>query len=297
MKASRGFFQGFLTFTFLFSIESHAYITPAPYLLQTIAKKRAGLKTFIFKSKVSAIQSDGKPGAVFLARNSIDLVRHTIRIRLMDESGREFFSTEKQFNAPTQREAGRDLSFISDVLLVDNDPAVLRQVLVDAGVPIQAQAGVTVEPIKDEMIRNPSEAEYLGRWSGAVYWVVGHKARAQWWIEKDTFLPQRLVLPASNTNTLGLSETKVGAIEYRLSQYRYPKEIPFPRQVEIYLRPELGSESGERLVMREEISEMEINTPLTDLRQPVRSSGSLDSQSAVSSNVRASVQAYLSLLR
>ncbi|CAK9249844.1 unnamed protein product [Sphagnum jensenii] len=88
------------------------------------------------------------------------------------------------------------------------------------------------------------ENTFLKRWNGASAWVIGKPTTAQFWIEKDSFLPVRLIVKDQD-------------IQY--SRYRYSQDLPFPRTISMAQTGTAGK-PGE-MEFEEAVGDSSVNSP------------------------------------
>jgi hypothetical protein len=228
-----------------------AYIPPASFLIKNMASKRSGLKTLKTASTVSGFDS-GKPSGVhFKTVSFFSAVNQTWKSAAYDDAGNELFAIEKKaqeipLSWSVLFEAGpRELSKALEraeipVNEVREEKPIERPVSKRSPEPLPSGAVVLSHSAADEPI---PENTFLKRWNGAVAWVIGKPTSAQFWIEKDSFLPVRLIVKDQD-------------VQY--SHYRYSQDLPFPRVISLSVAG-TGDKPGEML-FEENLNDSSVNT-------------------------------------
>ena len=100
--------------------------------------------------------------------------------------------------------------------------ALIEIALKARGLPVQLEDELV--KMKDEDERRASEDERLTRWNAAVAWVIGGSKDGdpQLWIEKDTFLPVRLIASP---------QPESDPVDLTFEGTRYYHEFPFPKAI------------------------------------------------------------------
>jgi hypothetical protein len=110
-----------------------------------------------------------------------------------------------------------------------------------------------------------------------VSWVIGEKAGNQVWIEKDTFMPSKVILTGSDR------------VEVSLDSYRVTREVSFPRVITLVVEKET--------VFREEVQDISVNpSDLADGRKAA-GLGFTEAGNAVDAEVRELIRKYYKFIR
>jgi hypothetical protein len=228
-----------------------AYIPPAGFLIKNMASKRSGLKTLKISSTVSGYDS-GKPSGIhFKTISFYSNINQTWRSAAYDDAGTELFAIEKKaqeiplswsvlFEA-SSREMVKNLERAE---IVVNEPREEKP----AEKPSSRKSP---EPLPSGTVKLSHSAAddpipentFLKRWNGAVAWVIGKPTASQFWVEKDSFLPVRLIVKDQD-------------IQY--SHYRYSQDLPFPRVISLSVTS-TGAKPGD-MQFEEAIGDSSVNT-------------------------------------
>ncbi len=201
---------------------SFAHIPPGEFVVRNLAQKKLPFRSIRVKTQVTGLGDAQPAGAGFRETTWFDASSGTVRSRAFDEAGRELFSIERKLSAEEVKlsPATRMIR-----LLFSSNAINLQRELVAAGIPVQA-----------ETEQKPS----LLRWRETIAWVFGGPQRSaeekfairsgspasatssELWIEKDTFLPLRIV---AQVGTQWLDATFEG--------YRFYKDFPFPKTIRL----------------------------------------------------------------
>ncbi|MGK5089931.1 hypothetical protein WDW86_20460 [Bdellovibrionota bacterium FG-2] len=266
-------FRLLLALSFLVPVVSHAYIPPSKFIVNTIVSKRKSLKVVETHSKITAWE--GEKALEGISVNHIlalDVQRGVLRSLLTNSEGLLLYSIERKI---------AEWGPVSSLQLSPLHKEVTGT-LKEYGIPIRTEEELAL--MKDEQERHSSEVEFLSRWQGRVAWVMGaKKAGAQLWVEKDTFLPLRLMV------------SKAGeAYDVRFENYRYYKDIPFARL--LVLTPAVPT--GSSKIIKEELSDISIN-PASTLPELKASPGHgwTEQGRAASAEVREMIETYYKIVR
>ncbi len=266
MKKAGGLSKGFSFFIFFLlmvaSEWSQAYVPPSGYLVKSVSSKHVAPKGFKLQSKVFGLDSNAKvntPGIKLVT--SFFPQQNLFRIAAWDESGQKIYQTERKF----------DTASLPLVLLSSSDARVLTLALKAKGIPVQTEDDLL--RLETEMERVQSEVTSLARWKSKLAWVmgktdpkleikkaptteltagerVGLHREPQLWIEKDRFLPVRLIYASPQEQWL----------DYHLDETRFSQEFPFPRLITVY-RDQVP-------LLKEEFSEFQLGVDPQELKTP-----------------------------
>jgi hypothetical protein len=212
---------------------SFAYIPPASFLIKNLAAKRKGLKSLKISSNVVGFDSGKPTGVHFKTVTIYEAANRSWRSSAYDDSGAELFSIQKRDGA---------IPLSSFVLFVSN-PYELSEALGKAEIPVhEAEAP---QPKASDTPALPADNMTLKRWNGSIAWVIGSGEKSdspQFWIEKDSFLPVRLI-------------AKDQDVQY--AKYRYSQDLPYPRLIS------LSNKAGE-LQFEESLNDFTVNSASVD---------------------------------
>lgn len=235
------------------------YIPPSFHLVKTFTSKRAPAKGFRWRSVISGWDGSKPSGPRFKQIGHFDAKSRVLRSRAYDDAGKELFAAERKLDA--------ELGFgrVALAILVDSSPETLARILKEAAVPVVTEEELLA--VEDEEGKRKLESQFMGRWNGAqVAWVIGKPdkgperggdSQPQLWVEKDTFLPSRFLARDSEGRP----------IEARFGQFRFVREVPFPRVIEL-VRPDSKSSGGEILV-HEEVGEVLLISDTSEFSKPL----------------------------
>jgi hypothetical protein len=194
-----------------------AYIPPSSFLIHMVSRKHSGYKTVEVQTQVSAIES-GKPTATHFKDVTFYVpATGVLKSWALDSNGAVLYFVES---------SAKTIPPASGVLL-DSHPIRLSESLKDAGIPVllnppaPAPSGAPEVP---EAQKTEPEKTALRKTDSpnvlVVAWVIGTDAAApQLWIEKDTFLPMRILFPSA---------------EIRMERYRFFEDFPYPQDTTVY---------------------------------------------------------------
>jgi hypothetical protein len=212
-----------------------AYIPPAQFIIKNMASKRLAIHGLRITSVVSGFDS-GKPNGQHF--KSVTLYNPSTGVmvsRALDDSGKQLFGLEKKAES-------LPLSF---VVLYDPHSKEIISALKKAEIAMNFEdEGSSSSP---SALASPAPApsveenSTLRRWNGSFAWVLGlsatHKDGPQLWIEKDSFLPLRIV---------------VGDGDIQFSKYRYSQDLPYPRTIALATRAGVAE-------LQEDVAEFTVN--------------------------------------
>jgi hypothetical protein len=194
---------------------SLAYIPPSQFVIKTWVHKHQGSKNLRLKTLVTAIENDKPTGVGFRETLWIHSDNLSFKGIASDDQDRKLFRFER---------TGGNASLISRLLLSRDVHDVTHQ-LRGVGIPIRTEDELL--RLKTEADRRKAESQSLMRWNSGFSWVIGQPedSQGQLWIEKDTFLPVKLVYTGA----------KDGArYELRFENYRFFRDFPYPRVTQLY---------------------------------------------------------------
>jgi hypothetical protein len=200
-----------------------AYIPPATFIIRTMAAKRSGVRSVRVVSQLTAWDSGKPTDHHFKVISVYDPQTQSFRSQAVNASGEELFGFEKN------RE---EIPLIMRVLYDPNSKEIFAA-LRRADIAL----GATGE--------DGAEASSLRRWNGSLAWALGTdpsgKVTSQFWVEKDGFIPVRLIM---------------GEQDIQFNKYRYAQTLAYPRNIVTLNRAGVAQ-------YQEDIQEVHINPALT----------------------------------
>jgi hypothetical protein len=260
--------------SFMASSMAWAYIPPAPFILHTIAKKHTDYTTIRVRTSLVALDDRGSPTGPKLREttffNSKD---ESLRSWVTDETGKVLYQVERNANSGSP---SLKLPVVAEVLF-DTNSVRMANALKAAGVqlPSRSQSKSAAD--------DSSEAEganlTLHRWNRTVAWVFGKTA--QFWVEKDTFVPLRIIAhPSADTELY----------DFQMENFRYYDELAYPRLAALY-------QAGKKTpILRAELIDL-VMEPSSIEAPKDKSSGFTEAGEAASSQTRELIQAYYRFIR
>jgi hypothetical protein len=246
-----------------------AYIPPSSFILKSLTAKHSGIKGLRIRSMVTVMDGE-KPGNVhFKAVTYFNPATETLHAYAYDDRNQKLYAIERR---PETQSAAAALLFWHD----DRNLAI---VLKARGIPVRSEEDLL--KMKDEDERRSSEEEHLMRWNSAIAWVIGgtKDGDAQLWVEKDTFLPLRLIAGPQPDSDL---------VDVQLDGQRYYHEFPYPKTITAIKRKQpLFKDEVQDVLVASETSEFR-STPMPGLTEAGNSA---------SSALRELVQKYFEVLR
>jgi len=259
------------------SMEARAYIPPSEYVLKKVLQKRLPLKNVRLRGMVAGLRPDGRStGTRFVEETFYDAASRTLHSSAFDETGRELYSVER--NLGGGGEAGEPRALVWATLFearFSNFLPLLRK----WDIPVKLESELL--KLADEPERRAVEKMHLGRQKLAsgfqVSWVLGETSSNQLWIEKDSFVPSRLIFKSGDGSDL------------RIDEYSSTKEIPTPRTMTL--------SRGSEQLLREEIQDANVNLPAPPAMARGRAGGFTDAGNAADRETRDLILRYYRILR
>ncbi|MBU6376079.1 MAG: hypothetical protein KGQ59_08795, partial [Bdellovibrionales bacterium] len=190
--------------------------------------------------------------------------------------GRELYSVERSVSKPSSE---RDSKTLIAMLLFESRAGFVIPELRKWEIPVKLEDELLKLPT--ELERRSSEKTFLGKQKGPsglqVSWVIGEKIGNQLWVEKDAFLPSRLILKQTDEYT------------FQFDSYRLVKEISLPRSVTVI--------KGAEQVFRQEFQDFSVNTAATVEAQKPVVGGFTEVGEAADAELRELIRKYYSVLR
>ena len=262
---------------------AHAYVPPSQFIIKTVAAKHSGIKGVRITSHVDAISKDKPSGPHFKQETVYDAQTGALRSSAFDDNGKVLYTVERHlFRELAHEQEGSAIPF-ADLIELGSKADILIAALKSLEIPIKTEDELVT--LGDENERYAAEVTSIGRIRTQFAWIIGESSRPQFWVEKDTFLPIRVIVKADKLPEISGSD---GSVEIRFENYRFVREFPVSRLVSI-------TRNGETLV-REEASDVAVNPSLSEFKKPV-TSGYTEAGNSADSGVRELLRQYYSALR
>ena len=253
----------------LLSTPAWAYIPPSSFILKSLSAKHANLKGLRVRSQVTVMDGD-KPGTTrFKAITFYNPQTDTLHAYAYDDRNQKLYSMERRLETATG----------ADALLFWHDDKNLDIALKARGLPVRSEEDLL--KMKDEEERRASEDEHLTRWNSAFAWVIGgtKDGDPQLWVEKDSFLPLRLI--ASPT-------PDADPVDIQFEGQRYYREFPYPRVITVIKR--------KQPLFKDEVQDVTVAAETNEFRAALVP-GFTEAGNAAPSALRDLVQKYFEVLR
>jgi hypothetical protein len=189
-----------------------------------------------------------------------------------DESGRVLYTVERVPNAGSKSSK----TPLTSELLFDTNSVRMANALRSVGIQIPSgkDANATEENTGGDKLS-------LHRWNHSVAWVFGKTA--QLWIEKDTFVPVRVIAPVRGDSQL---------YDFQMENIKYYDEYAYPRVASLY-------EGGKKApILKAELVDviLDPNASGADLPKE-RGEGFTDAGNSASSQARELIENYYRFIR
>ncbi|MEW6057779.1 MAG: hypothetical protein AB1540_14300 [Bdellovibrionota bacterium] len=211
-----------------------------------LAKKHANIADLQFSQKIHVYKSNGEFHRAFSETLSL-IGTDTSFIRLLDENGEELASHSRKLTGPNAGVLGRPTLY--DLLMIRDEGAIFEHLKL-RGLPLKNETELYSEK-EGSLPYKPESTVALTRHENRVAITIGSERQAkdqqmpkapQLWVEKDSYLPLRAVMPSAPES--GFSSEP---LDFRFSQYQvygnpksflYPKSIQVMRDGRLWLRIE-----------------------------------------------------------
>lgn len=225
-----------ITAVLVFSPIAWSSVPPSEFMLKNIAKKKKDLKSVAWRSVFT------KGNLKLKARTKVDWQDRIVRTRITDELEQPLYDFDSRIVFDRSQNAAETLGKVAVTVATAPDYKLIEEALLSRGIPIKTEEELL--QLGDENERRGVEISGLGRFEKRAAWVVGTRSPAkrgessqpQFWVEKDSFFPMRVIL----------AET----VEVRFDPFREAKGQTLPRGVNYQVRS---------LVIREEWGEVDVN--------------------------------------
>jgi hypothetical protein len=260
-----------------------AYIPPSGFILKSMATKRAGTKEIRVKSVVTALEGERALPVHFKVTTVYNPQTGALRSFASDDANQRLYGVERFLGGKSERRV--EPLTTADALLFASHPAVVAESLKSKGIPVRTEEELLQLPTEEE--RLGAETEWLARWNGGYAWVIGKESRKaladrvpQLWVEKDTFLPVRLIFAPKPNEPF---------VELSFESYRHFHEFPFPRLTT------LSRKAG--AVLKDEVQDVAFASELPEFKAPLAATGLTDAGNAASSELRELIVQYYENVR
>lgn len=248
--------------------QAFAYIPPSQYILRKMTASHLSLKTIRIRSQVVAMDGEKESSTRIKVTTWVNLQNGLLKSWATDPEDHELFRLFRTPASYTPVEA----------VLLGTQTAVVTQTLKDVGIPVRSEAELL--RLQTETDRQQAEMEFLARWKGLVAWVIGAKSGPQIWMEKDRFVPMRLIFqPKGDSST----------IDVQIDSFRYYREMPYPRWIRV------ADKTGTP-IFREELTDFSVNPGMTEARG-TEAHGFTEAGNSASSSTKELVQKYFEWIR
>lgn len=249
-----------------------AYIPPASFILHEVAKKHTDYTAIRVRSNIVALDGNGNPTGLKLRETTFMNSRDgVLKSWVIDETGKLLYSIER---VPGVASKSMKIPVVSEVLF-DTNSVRMASVLKSAGIQIPhgKDANSTAENTGGSLMS-------LHRWNHGVAWVLGKEA--QLWIEKDTFIPVRVIAPPRMESQL---------YDFQMENFKRYDELAYPRLGTLY---EVGKKAP---ILKVELVDliMEPNLPASEI--PKEREGFTEAGKFASSQARDLIETYYRLIR
>jgi hypothetical protein len=258
-------------------VSAFAYIPPSQFIIRNIVNKRKDIKMVRVRSVVSTVEGD-KAGATRFTAITLFNQGGLVKSWAVGDNNVRLFGVQRR---------GAVLP-ASDSVLFESRLSDLVRSLRDSGVPIRTED--ELRAMKDEDERRGAEVEHLERWKGSIAWVIGrkippdtHDLSAQFWVEKDTFYPVRLIFPVKQGPDHG------EMADVRLEGQKNWRGFSFPRVVTVYGKDGVAW-------LRDEVIDVTVNPKADEIEEAVEG-GYTDAASTVTPLLKDLIDRYYETVR
>ncbi len=251
-----------------------AYIPPSSFVLKSLAQKHLAFAGVQIKSRVTVYDGGKATGTQFKVTTLFNSHEGRLFSLATDAADHRLYSVEKKMP---------ELAPAAAVLFSPQSRAI-AQILIANGIPV-AEAETAVDDSGAPVHQGGAgEGMTLTRWRDTIAYVMGPAKGAQFWVEKDTFIPLRLLLGAGGAQT-----------EVRFDNTRFFKEFPYPKVISA-LKGGVTMLQDEALEVTAYPEARGVKTPpLPGLKLP--SNGMTDEGNSAPRELRDAIQQYYDLIR
>ncbi len=262
-----------------------AYVPPSEYILKQLAKKRAGTVSIRTRSIVAAVEGTQPTAIRYRLMSQLDVPSRKIRVRAYDEAGKELYATSREIPSDPgiALDASRLLVGTAFELLADPRGDVVVSTLIGQSIPVHTEAELMKLSTEEE--RRAAEQTSLGRMGSEVVWMLGPAKKAafqpQVWIEKETFLPLRLITHADE-----------GRMDFRFQNYKFTREFPFPRVIEVR-----QADAANRILFQEMVQDFWVNPEGNEMSRGFAGEGFTEAGNQAATTIRELILSSIRILR
>lgn len=225
-----------LCFIFIYSLVAQAYVPPSFFIAHSLSKKHADIVSGQFKHRISFYRSNGEESKS-VTENLILSSNGEFQSTIYDGSNVIFEQKGKPSSPAYNLLFNRDSSGIFDHLKSLELPMKTeKELYAKADATIEGTAQPITDPSETELqqLTKKTPTAYLPepkigmvRYENRVAVVLGLGNPSQLWLEKDSLIPLKLLLPAAIA--------KMGDdIEYRFSGFMLYRSVLYPRTMQIF---------------------------------------------------------------
>jgi hypothetical protein len=249
-----------------------AYIPPSSFIVKSTVAKHAGIKGVKIRSMVTQMEGELLGSTRFKAMTYFNPQTGVLRAYAYDDRGQKLYAVERREDSATA----------ADALLFWRDERNVSAALKARGIPVRTEDELAAMATEED--RRASEQQRLTRWNSSIAWVIGGPEldSPQLWIEKDSFLPLRLIAaprPESSSSEI---------VDLQFEGQRYHREFPFPRVVVALHK--------KQPLFRDEVQDVALVLDAAEFRSSV-TPGFTDAGNSASGSLRELIQKYFEVLR
>ncbi|MGK5082304.1 hypothetical protein WDW37_03285 [Bdellovibrionota bacterium FG-1] len=256
LGVSLGFFQ------FVGVTPAWGYIPPSAFILKSLAAKHTHLKGVRIRTVVNAMEGD-RPGiARMKTLTYLNPQTGVIRAYALSESNHKLFAIERRTENAT----------LADAILFWSHSRNIALALKAKGISVRTEESET-----------EIEQQFLARLGSTIAWVLGKESKEgkepQLWVEKDTFLPLRLLV--SNGGEEGL-------VDIQFQNQKYYREFPFPRLISV--------SKNKNVILKDEVQDVSITFDAAEFKTAL-APGLTEAGRLASDEVRELIKKYFDFVR
>ena len=195
MKLGRALFV--ISAGLVFPLVSSAFVPPSFFMIKKLSDKRTGYRTLKVTTLVKELKDKNPTGLQFKQVTFYDERSGSLKSWAIGDGDKPIFYQERRLGVSSGGSVTP--APLPDFLLFQAQVVPLARALIQTGVPVKTE--LELDEIPDAQERRNAEQTAVKRWNGGYAWVIGRDAdKPQLWVEKDGFLPVRLLLPNTDPN-------------------------------------------------------------------------------------------------
>lgn len=203
---------------------AHAYVPPSFFIVRNLAHKHAMVDEGRFRHKVTFYKSNGEATRTLNETVVLTDAENAI-VQLSDENGNPIATRTRKLVGNRVDELNRPVTY--DLLMMKDGPNVFSH-LRALGLPLKTESDLYSEK-EGTMPYKPEDTVKLERYDRRVAVVVGTDSKSsQLWIEKDSMLPLRAIVPSAPE--AGMSSEP---LEFKFSTFQVYKSLLYPRTTQV----------------------------------------------------------------